>query len=255
MINRVQSFDMAHVKTYPIATGYGVETEGLALTMVIENGEMKVKPSDGTAGEKFIGFSLTRAENVTTEPRIEDVISSTTLDPTYNTSYVQLSSTTPVVKSGSPDTVVSRVVDMDTATTLTNVGTDPSAVSAATEYVITDTGVLHVHNSLAGHALRVYWRVNLTAVEVNYKYRHAFIGELTPTEMGIVDVATAHGVIYTSEYDVTVDWADATIQSQGAYTGANGQLTSQANGGVKVGEIVSVPTASSPYLGVKFETV
>ena len=57
------------------------------------------------------------------------------------------------------------------------------------------------------------------------------------------------GVIYTSEFDASKNWAAAT----GIKLAAGGQITDQTGTGAVVnGYVVSVPTANVPFLGIEF---
>ncbi len=113
-------------------------------------------------------------------------------------------------------------------------------------------GVTLVGNIISG--LTVADTVNVT-----YKYamtvlqRQALMGDVQPggysgAYVNQIGLAKA-GIIYTSEFDDSVNWLAAT----GVKLAANGQLTSQAGSGVSIpATIIAVPGIDYPYLGLSF---
>lgn len=216
----------------PVATGSVCDVEGAALVSVLEGGVEKVKPSTGAAGEKFVGFCMVRSQSIEYVPVVEE--GSVPASAPYT---LQL-------KHGAIVSGEIRVYDATDATDLTegDPGTDANAFSV--DY---STGLVTFNAAKAEHDVVIYYRYSPTVAEVKAMYFEEAIG----TNAGAVWNRTAVIVppceIYTTEYDVTVDWSNATE----IRLGPNGRLTTGGSGTVITGaRVISVPTVENPYLGI-----
>jgi hypothetical protein len=136
----------------------------------------------------------------------------------------------------------------------TNVAGQISVFDNTTGAAVTINGttITNVNNTVTG----------LTAgdsVTITYKYApsvvqaRALVGDVQPggyagltvSQVGVVK----RGVIYTTEFDASKNWAAAT----GIKLAANGQITDQSGTGTAIqGYVVAVPTATVPFLGIEF---
>jgi len=139
----------------PVATGYVCDTEGAALVSVLEDGVEKVKPSEGAADEKFVGFCIVRSASIEFVPVVEEAVV-----PSSSPYTVQL-------KHGNlvPDEI--RIFDKDGGSDLT----------LNTDYTVDyNTGLVTFQSAQAGHTVIIYYRYSPTVAEVKATYFEEPIG-------------------------------------------------------------------------------
>jgi len=210
----------------PVATGYACDTEGAALVSVLEDGVEKVKPSAGESGEKFVGFCMVRSAAIEYVPVVEEAVV-----PSSDPYTVQLKHNNLVENE-------IRVYSID----------DGSDLTKDSDYTVDFTnGIVTFQSSAAGKNVRIFYRYSPTVAEVKATY----FEEATGTNAGAVWGRTAVIIppceIYTTEYDVTVDWSNASE----IRLGPNGRLTTSGSGTVIPGaRVIAVPSVDSPYLGI-----
>lgn len=202
--------------------------EGSVLVSVIEDGFEKVKLSEGTSGEKIVGFA-------------------------YGTWFIQntLVMTANATLTGEVDTVqlypncVANSIKITGTSTFT-AKDSADAVSAAGDYFLDNaTGTLTIKGA-ANEVVVIAYRRNLTVNEQQTLFGSHSINGNANSLLEQVTVWKGNGEIWTDQFDTSVDWSSATE----AYTGANGLLTSANTSGCVAGRIIGKPTASNPFLGI-----
>ena len=229
------------VREMPVATGFSVSREGLALIKVMEGGIAKVRPGTGAATDIFCGFSTTDNESVVSEPRVENVTV-----PTASPYTVQLSSTTPY--GTAPASYEIRVYNADTsaASTQTAIGS-----IGANLFNLGATGVITVTAAYAGDTLNVFWRVVLTALEAQQKYYQRHPNNTAGALLGQVGVLCGQGEIFTYEYDTAVTWSS--VSAGHLIVTASGMVTSGTGGTYNLlGHVIKVPSTTDASLGIAF---
>lgn len=213
-----------------VATGYTVDQEGVALVYVNENGEGKIRPSSGVAGEKFAGVSISQVMVPGQLSAIE---------------VIQIAGETNI-KLNRTNLVAGQVAVKIGTTYLTL-----AAAAAAGKFAVdVTTGNITLDAADAGTAA-----VPVTAT-VLYKYIPSYIeavnaqgngpagGITAASYYGVTGVIT-EGDVATDHFDVTDDWAG----SEGpVYLGPNGIFTLKSGGtelkGVNIVSAPSAPTGS-----------
>ena len=100
----------------------------------------------------------------------------------------------------------------------------------------------------AGNTVTVTYKYALTTLQSRALQGDTQPGGYAGSYVGQVGLAK-RGVIYTDQFDASVNWAAAT----GIKLMANGQITNQAGTGVAIdGYVVAVPNQEVPYLGIEF---
>lgn len=100
----------------------------------------------------------------------------------------------------------------------------------------------------AGHTVTVTYKYAMTVVQSRAAQGDVQPGGYAGDYVGQVGLVK-RGLIYTSEFDASVDWAAATaIKLSG-----NGIVTDQNGTGTTInGYVVAVPSTEVPYLGLEF---
>lgn len=229
-----------------VAVGYTVDTEGLALVKVLEDGVAKVKPSEYTSGQVFVGFSSSDNQTITDEPRVEFINV-----PSVAPYTVQLSSTLPFSATGGTTSMSFEISvrNLSTGALLTKVA--DAVAPAAGQFKLSSVGIVTFAAADAGIEMQVNWRVNLTAQEAKIKYYERAINNTANAYFNTIGVMCGQGQIYTMEYDTAVDWTATTGGM--AYAGADGKLVEDATALLPaVGQVIKVPNADSATLGIAF---
>lgn len=241
--------DPRRTTSRPVAAGVGAIEEGVGLNGVLESGILKLKPGVGAANtEAFAGFALNERTAPTTFP------------------MVLQDQTVVLIESGVrgiriPKAVVGtpQIRYAATNVALTEYTADADALLEAGEYKITtasDGGnIIEVHADDLAKKLNVIYTYT-----PNISDLYMLGGDNSPvtfsTITGIIGETSVieEGVVYTSNYDVTVDWASWT-PATGLKLGANGVVKTSGNGATIVGRVVEAPTQDSPFLGIDFAVV
>jgi hypothetical protein len=203
-----------------------VSEEGQGLVAVMEGGVEKVKPSEGLAGEKVVGFAMFRQKTFSTAAVVEDHIVPTAVP------YV--------VELGKQHLIAGQVRVLDVVA-----GTDivPAAIDLA-------HGTLTFTAAESGLSVRVFYRYELTVAEALQQFYEAPTNHPDPNFFSQVGVGKGKGRVFTMLYDQSVNWADAAVVPALADKGM------VCNGGVgpKVpnARVVQVPSPTDPYLGIEF---
>jgi len=216
-----------------VAPGYEITQEGVVLVAHFQNGKTYVKPSEGRAGERFIGFSLTR---------------SAALDRATVVNEYQV----PAVGPYEVETGLSFIGNQFAArvgnSSLGNVDADPAAGEVRVQ------GTRLVFNAAqAGQTVEVHGAY-LPTYEQSITVQGANpAGGLGTVAAGVVGVIRS-GNVYTDRYMVDADFTP----SEGTdpvklRTAPNGFLTAGGNGADLSDhlELLEVPSLGNGFLGVR----
>lgn len=228
MLQLNQSKIVASVE-HKLATGVVLAEEGLALVTTYENGELRVKPSTGVSGEKFVGIALSAMAAVTVAPMVQEL----------------------VVPSEAPYEVhLARAPITDTEISVKGLTKSTSTSAEASKFALKDN-VVTVYEDLKGKAIQVTYAYSPTVAELTQFQGEPSPGQHVTTALGQTGVITA-GAVFTSAFDITCDW---TPNAQGVidvYLGANGKFTTKTTG-TKIDAIVThLPQVGMPFLGLQF---
>lgn len=207
---------------FPVAVGETVGAEGMALVAQTSGGVFGVQESNGTSGEKFVGVSVSMQMTLTSLSRVEEQV-------------VPSSNTLTLERTPSSGTV--SVYDLTSAALVPASGGGAWSLSGRT---------LTLTATETGHEVRVSYKYAPTAVESMQLQGDIYPGGAAGLVVGQVG-ALKNGTIFTSEFDTAVNW---NVDNPVVKTGAGGQFTIGGNGDTVPGFVVSVPSASSPYLGL-----
>lgn len=220
---QLRDLRLIKVLTETLASGVSISEEGLAMAFVKENGETKVLPSTGAAGEKFAGVVIARNTPPTTMPIVEKVV--------FNSSGVATLKKAPVagqllVKTGSA--------------AMTIVAGTPSA---ATEVAI-DGNTLSTVVANAGTEAYVQYQYAPTVAEAQTVLGSLPYGGLAANLVSTVAVVK-QGSVATNMYDASADWTDALH----AKLGAGGKFVpATAATGLANVTVKNSPNEGNPFL-------
>ena len=206
-----------------IAPGASVTAEGQALVRAVGAPSAGVQPSMAAdANEIFVGFSLV----------------GTSAAP-FPVAYANKVEEFIVPASG----IVSLALAPVAGQTFTF-----NATTGAAQTGHTVTGK-NISGLTVGTTVRVTYKHALTVIQARALQGDTQPGGNVGDYVGQVGIAK-RGVIYTSEFDASVNWSTATAIK----LAANGQVTNQAGAGATLvgAYVVSVPTQEVPFLGLEF---
>lgn len=214
-----------------LSAGAVLKSEGAALVAVYEDNELRVKPSEGTSGEVFVGVAISAIASVTVAPKVEELV----IDK--DTATVELARL--------PITDKDIAVKVD-GTSIT-VGT-----TADDSHAKLEKQKLTFGESLKGKTAVVTYRFSPNAEELYVVQGEQRPGVHVTTALGQTGVITS-GEVLTSEFDVAADWTPKANGQLDVYLGANGLFTTTKANGTKLNAVVTrLPVAGSPYLGLQF---
>ena len=204
-----------------VAPGANITAEGQALIRVTGAQSTGVQQSLGAATEVFAGFAV-MGVSAAPVPALYATKVETFVVP--GSGIVQLSQTP----------VAGQLAVFD----------NTAAAAVATPTVVGST----VTSLTAGNNATVTYKYALTVVQSRALQGDVQPGGYAGASVGQIGVAK-RGLIYTDQFDASVNWAAVT----GIKLAANGQLTSQAGAGAAiVAYVVSLPTQEVPFLGLEF---
>lgn len=205
-----------------VVDGIYITAEGLALVRAAGAQSDGVMPSTGTSADRFAGFSIA---GTSAAPFAEGYANK-------QESFI-VPATGTVTLQFAP--VTGQVFVFDTTL---NAPATPSGVVGK-----------NVNGLTVGDEVVVTYKYALTVVQARALqgdvqpggYSGAYIGQI-----GLIK----RGLIYTSEFDASKNWAAATAVK----LAAGGQLTDQSGSGLAIVDalIVAVPGTEVPYLGIEF---
>jgi hypothetical protein len=208
-----------------------VKEEGVALVSLLEGGEEKVKPSEGAAGEHFIGFAYTETLTPLTKSLVEEAV--IPADAPYTVAL-----TRNTVLAGQVS-----VMDVDAGVAIT--AGDPAN---AGKFAI-NGNVLTFNAAQAGHTVKITFRYQPTANEILTMDRVLLTTQSATDFIGSIGVVM-EGEIFTNMFDAGVNWEAATEVKMKA----GGVLTDQTGSGSAIAgaRIIHVPSVVRPFLGIRF---
>jgi len=211
---------------FNMAPGATVHAEGMAMVRELINGEEVVKPSEGEADEVFAGF--TYGEVFT--PNVLSYVGQVTVSGG---------------KALLPEGVIaSQLLLKDGATELA-VG-DPA--TTAGKYSIA-ANLVTFHADQEGKVIDVVCRRNITTEELlSGGYPVQLTTASATDQIGVVGIIE-RGTVYTDMFDAAVDWTSASevrLAAGGLFTDQTG-----AANAITGMQVVHVPTAEQPFLGLR----
>ena len=210
----------------PVAPGAVILAEGQALVRLPGATNQGVLPSTGQAGEIFCGFSVA---GVSAAP--------------FPEGYANKVETFVVPQSGSVTLALAPVAgqllayDVTAGAAVALTGANPATLNGKTLSGLTP-----------GNTVQATYRYALTVTQARVLFGDVQPGGYAGAQVGQIGAAK-RGLIYTSEFDSSVNWAAATAVK----LAANGQVTDQSGQGVAVqAVVVAIPSQDIPYLGLDF---
>lgn len=225
--NRETRFDLTY--EWPVSISVNSIIEGQALVSVMENGGLAVAPSAGGASEKFMGIAFNQFAPQLSVPQMEEV----------------------TVGTGDQAKLTRKLTGNATNARAVVVGgaalTATTSTPASGEFKVeTDGYTVSFHADQANAVVQITYRTDLTQREAVATMGSARQPAApTATEfLGSTGVIT-RGIVVTSEYDPTANWAGG----GNVKTGANGRftLTGSAPDIANV-VIVKAPSITDPNL-------
>lgn len=210
-----------------VATGVTIQTEGVALVYVQENGEAKVRPAQGGTNERFAGVSLSRNSQSARLTEELEVKVPATAPYTVKLAHTPLAGQ---IRVGA----LTKAADGD--------------APATGEFNIDDK-TLSFNAAQAGSVQRVSLAFTPSYLEAVAAQGNDPVGGLPSTAVGVIGVIK-EGDVYTDQYDVTAEWKANELQD--VYITAGGLFTTKDTGNTKVGSvtILAVPSVGSGFLGL-----
>lgn len=216
------------------APGTQILAEGLAL-VADPNVDQGVAVASGTAGEQFVGISITTQVDPTSIPNYEALV-------------VTQAGGVQIEQVAIGDELFVKNVTTGVTLEAAASGTAQSSLTAA-QYALAATGSrdIVVPAAMAGDELLVGYRFAATVAAARWLQGDALPGQNVSTELSTVGVITS-GDVFTSEFDVTADWFGS------SYVGlsANGQFTVAATAADAIPgvRLLSRPSQGSAWLGL-----
>jgi len=206
-----------------LAVGATIQEEGVALAYVKENGETKVRPSTGAAGELFAGFAIARNMPPNTMPMVEEGVS-------------KASGT--LARAPIPGSVF---VALDGAAL--EVITDPAVAPTADQVRIVGSSYA-LHASNVNKKLVAQYHYAPSVQEARTVIGDAPYGGLAANALGTV-ATLKQAEVATSFFDSSADWSNTLY----AKLGAGGKLVPGDDADHAKGIVVkNSPSVGNPFL-------
>ena len=217
-----------------------IDQEGKILCAVLEDGIEKAALVSVVAGtEKVLGFS-------TLADALPDVTAGCEV-VTCPTAPASLQ-----VQLRANNLVLNRVRVFD-VTNSVNLTVDPvfaGAPGAGTVKVDLVAGKLKFAAGQSGASIQVNYLYELTISQAKQLFGERFVNNRSlESSFGFTEVAAGIGELYTDQFDPAQDYAAATALT----LGDNGIITKGGAGPILSAEVVNVPSAANPYLGIRFK--
>lgn len=204
----------------PIAASAAVTAEGCALVADNTAGVFGVKPSTGSAGEQFLGVSVSQQLPLLNYPKVEEKVQGA-------------SNVITLARTPSAGTII-----------VFNVTTGAPLV-VTTDYTISGKAVTLQAGTL-GNTIRVIYKFVPDATEARAIQGDIYPGGATGTALSQVGVLRS-GPVFTTEFDGSVNWSAA---SPVIKLGANGLFTIGGSGTTVDAAVLQAPTTTNPFLGL-----
>jgi hypothetical protein len=230
MLNLAGRTRIVQSREFPVITGSVINAEGLALVQVFENNVEKIKPSEGAAGEKFLGFSY--GEVFT--PRVKSKVE-----------LLNVPAAAPYVVTLPFEPLAGQLLVYN-ETGAAEVSEGDPTVNAG-EYSILGR-IVTFNAAQAGASIRFQFRYTPPTEDIIYEDR-VMITTFSATEFMSSIGCILQGEVMTDQFDSSVDWSAAT----GVKLGPGGVVTDQNGAGEEIDAmIIAFPNSENPYLGLRY---
>lgn len=245
-----------HRREYELVAGTNLTEEA---QWMVSGGttSQQATPSAGAAGEIPLGAAIKGSTLATTFANVEAGTVPSAAPFTFQMEHnnIVLNTYTAFADAYVFDTTASTELQVAAA-----------AVAGVSVTLDRATGVITFAAGDAGHAFTVQYRWNMTTIEREAILRETAIGRGSEEVFGKTQIAVGNCTLYTTMYDADVAWAIGTQDWRDPWAGTplaaspvmgvGGILTSygQNNNGSPFGRVVSLPSATDPYLGVQYST-
>lgn len=210
-----------------LASGVAIQEEGIALVFVKEDGDTKVIPSTGAAGERFAGIAIARNMPPAQVPAVEEGV-------------ISASGTGTLARTP----VVGQLLVKVSGTVLTVV-TDPTHTPNDSEIVVVGANY-KVSNANAGQPAVFQYLYRPTVLEARTLLGDAPYGGLAANALGTVGVLK-QAEVGTSFFDASKDWSNTLYAKLGAGGIFVPGTASDHTPGITV---KNTPNSGSPFLVV-----
>lgn len=222
-----------------IASGSTVSAEGRCLVAALgSDGEEYVTESAGSVStEKFTGISYNTNLTITKFPNVE-----TGTVPAATAYTIQLVKTNIVSAEIRVYASTTGELANDTVVHPTN----PDAGKFSCNYT---TGLVYFNAAQASEDVTIYYQYSPTTLEAVTRWFQAGINVNSGATFNQIGVIKAPCVIYTSEYDASIDWSATTAIK----TGTSGRFENQTGSGATLAtaRVVHVPDTDNVFLGIE----
>lgn len=206
---------------FPVAVGASIAAEGQCLIADNTGGVFGAKPSAGGGSEVFLGIAVSQQMPLEQANNVE--------------AFVQPSSNT-VTLAFTPVSGTIGVYD----------ATDAAFLTVTTDWTVSGS-VITLESDTLGHELVVYYKFAPTVAQALAIQGSTIPGGAPGVSIGQVGVLR-NGVVYTDQFDTSVDWNAATIAVKSK---ANGQFTIGGGGTTLTSvKVISPPSVGMPFLGL-----
>lgn len=223
-----------------VASGSTVDAEGRVLVAALgSDGEEYVTESAGLAStELFTGISLNTTLTTTQFPNVE-----TGTIPSATPFTIQLVKTAIV-------SVQIRVYAATTGELSNDTAVHPTTPDAGKFSVNYTTGLVYFNTAQQGEAVTMYYQYTPTTLEAKNRWFEAGINVNSGGTFNQVGVIKAPCIVYTSEYDASIDWSTPPTSIK---TGVGGRFENQTGSGATIANarVVHVPDTDNVYLGIE----
>lgn len=203
-----------------LASDVTLAAEGKAAVAVYEDGEMRVKPSTGAAGEKFAGILFSCRTPLETVPAVSSLkASGTSLTLPH----------TPIPGS-------LRIQGL----------TEGAPATKAGEYSVNGQAVT-LNAAQAGGTFTVQYTYSPSVLEAQRLQGDVEPGAAVSSALRVSGVVEG-GEVFTSEFDTAADWSNPTS----VRLGADGKFTTSGTGVVVPCLVTRLPSAGNAMLGLSF---
>ena len=221
----------------PTSVLYPVTAEGQALEHILESGQGHVRPSSGTAGTIFVGFSIVQNLQPTTSVQFDSITVPAVAPYTVTLTFA-------------PDAYTDLLVKTADGTVWTYQASNPSTG----QYTLNSNVITFGGTTSAGQVCTFVYRYNLTVVQAIAMFGDQPIGR--PVSAFVNSISTvASGDVYTDQYDTSADWSSCYNISSVLTAGANGRVTLNGTGAnittAVNARVLHAPSSDYPYLGLQ----
>jgi hypothetical protein len=216
-----------------------LDQEGKILCAVLEDGVEKAAVVATVAGsEKVLGFS-TMADAL---PDITAGCEVVTCPTAPAALVVQL-------RAGNLVSGRVRVYDVTNAVNLTVDTTYAGTPGAGAVKVDLPTGRLKFAAGQSGSSIQANYLYELTMSQAKQLFGERFVNNRTlESTFSFTEVAAGIGELYTDQFDASKDYSSGALK-----LGDGGLITVGGAGPALAAEVVNVPSASNPMLGIRFK--